>query len=133
MTFLYLVIVCTGIVAAVLVLMGWLWRDDLLPDVGIDLFLPDETVDVHIAPSPTLRRIPTAEEVQAAERAGEFAAALTAAFTRIEARQGPGRHWSTAPQDRDPRLVALLTTTAEYDAEFLRMVEQLELPMEVAE
>lgn len=52
---LYLTLTLAAAVLVAVIVLSRRWRDDWLPDVGIDLFLPDETVDVHIAPSP-LRR-----------------------------------------------------------------------------
>lgn len=120
-------------VTAAMFCIGWqihIDRRDRRPDDGLGIF-DEHYADVHVTPSPLLY-VPSADDIEHAERAGRFADMVTDLTNRIRARGGPGQHRAIAPQDRDPRVLALLTTTQEFDARFAEMVEQLELPLEAS-
>lgn len=76
---------------------------------------------ITVAPSPLLHGRELAELVARAERAGEFAEAITRHLTAVEARKGPGRHrhYGTGRdvvEKAVTRLRAINTPTQEFDA-----------------
>jgi hypothetical protein len=118
--FAYMLLAAAVVVACLLVIILVVDRDrDTRPDVGLSIFRSnrDDATEAEVLALPEAIRIarsPFADWTGRAERAGQFAEALTEAQQRIERRRGPGRHRAYGPRGR--AMLARLQFTREFDA-----------------
>lgn len=136
-------VVGSGAVAFVLSLLRDTLRErrrEPQPDAGLSIFDGEwsesaDTARIPIARSP-LARAPSLEELDTAERAGQFAEFYTALLTGAEAKlYGTGRH--RAVGNRDPRRASAMLDTCSMPAigpdteQFLAVAAHAGHPVEV--